>query len=178
MKRFSLVLLSFLMCFSMFSCDDYNNTPSVSSENTSSESVSDISSQEATSSEIVSSVEDVSSQELTSSESVSSVEEIQRNENIPEEDKEKALMYLDTLGYMTLELGWDNITEVNFDEFILWFGYRDQKADNPVYHLDASRGCAVYPRDALEAEVSKYFNINILLMKVLNHCMIQLKIMV
>ena len=132
MKRFSLVLLSVLICFSMFSCDDYNNTPSASSENTSSETVSDTSSQEVTSSESVSSVEDTSSKELTSSESVSSVEEIQRNENIPEEDKEKAFMYLDTLGYMTLELGWDNITEVNFDEFILWFGYRDQKADNPV----------------------------------------------
>lgn len=34
MKRFSLVLLSFLMCFSMFSCDDYTHAPSVSSENT------------------------------------------------------------------------------------------------------------------------------------------------
>ena len=83
MKRFSLVLLSFLMCFLMFSCDDYTHTPSVSSENTSSETVFDTSSEEITSSEIVSSVEDVSSQEMTSSEDVSSVEEIQVNKNIP-----------------------------------------------------------------------------------------------
>ena len=58
MKRFSLVLLSVLMCFSMFSCDDYTNTPSVSSTNTSSETVFDTSSQGLTSSESVSSVED------------------------------------------------------------------------------------------------------------------------
>ena len=64
MKRFSLVLLFFLMCFLMFSCDDYTHTPSVSSENTSSETVSD-----------------TSSQEVTSSESISSAEENQRNEN-------------------------------------------------------------------------------------------------
>ena len=75
MKRFSLVLLSVLMCFTMFSCDDYTHTPSVSSENTSSETISDISSQELTSSESVSSVEDTSSQEFTISESVSSVED-------------------------------------------------------------------------------------------------------
>ena len=161
MKNFSLVLLSFLMCFTMFSCDDYTHTPSASSENTSSETVSDISSQEVTSSESVSSVEDTSSQELTSSESVSSVEEIQRNENIPEEDKEKALMYLDTLGSITLELGWDDITEVYFDNFILWFGYRNQKADNPVHYRDENDVYTYYPRDALEAEVSKYFNISI-----------------
>ena len=48
MKRFSLVLLSALICFSMFSCDDYTHTPSVSSENTSSETVSDTSSQVVT----------------------------------------------------------------------------------------------------------------------------------
>ena len=75
MKRFSLVLLSALICFSMFSCDDYTHTPSVSSENTSSETVFDTSSQKATSSESVSSVEDTSSQEFTISESVSSVED-------------------------------------------------------------------------------------------------------
>ena len=75
MKRFSLVLLSVLMCFTMFSCDDYTHTPSVSSENTSSETVFDTSSQKATSSESVSSVEDTSSQEFTISESVSSVED-------------------------------------------------------------------------------------------------------
>ena len=75
MKKFSLVLLSVLICFSMFSCDDYTHTPSASSENTSSETVSDISSRELTSSESVSSVEDVSSEEITSCESVSSVED-------------------------------------------------------------------------------------------------------
>ncbi len=58
MKRFSLVLLSILICFLMFSCDDYTHTPSVSSENTSSKTISDTSSQEATSSESVSSLED------------------------------------------------------------------------------------------------------------------------
>ena len=161
MKRFSLFLLSFLMCFSMFSCGDYTHAPSASSENTSSETVSDTSSQEVTSSEIVSSVEDTSSQELTSSEDVSSVEEIQVNKNIPQEDKEKALMYIDTLASMTLELGWEDITEVYFDNFILWFGYRDQKADNPVHYRDENDVYTYYPRDALEAEVSKYFNISI-----------------
>ncbi len=80
MKRFSLVLLSALICFSMFSCDDYTHTPSVSSENTSSETVFDTSSQKATSSESVSSVEDTSSQEFTISESVSSVEDASSQE--------------------------------------------------------------------------------------------------
>ncbi len=32
MKRFSLVLLSVLMCVSMFSCDDYTHISSTSSE--------------------------------------------------------------------------------------------------------------------------------------------------
>ncbi len=82
MKKFVLVLLSVLLCLSMFSCDGNVVTPS-SSEDTSSQEVT--SKESVSSVEDISSVNDTSSQEVTSSESVSSIEDTSSEETVSDD---------------------------------------------------------------------------------------------
>jgi hypothetical protein len=111
----------------------------------------------SSSSEVVSK-ESASSVENTSSEEVGFEAKIEVSEDISQEDKEKALMYIDTLGSIAYDLGWDENYELPPRSLVKWYVYRTYNKDTISSYLSENKASYCFNKQEVENEVFKYFD--------------------